>query len=112
MKDGKWIEALKPGDLVVVYSWQWSGASYVVHRVERVTPTGLIRVNGLLYKKDGRSRSGGSEILNPNDEEVMSRLKEYTEKRFIMSVVNKMGCVKDLTLEQAKEICKVMGWGK
>lgn len=111
-KDNSWIEALNPGDLVVVSSWNWTGWAYKASKVEKITPTGLIRVDGALYKKDGRSRSGGSEILNPNDEEVMSRLKEYTEKRFIMSVVNKMGCVRYLTMEQAQEICRVMGWSK
>lgn len=112
MKDNSWIEALKPGDPVVVHAWSWEGDTYRASRIERITPTGRIRVDGVLYKKNGLSRSGGSCIMNPEDEGVMKELKEYTEKRFIMSVVNKMGCVRELTLEQAQEICRVMGWGK
>ena len=112
MKDNKWIEALKPGDLVVVNAWSWMGETYRASRVEKITPTGLVRVGGVLYKKDGMSITGGSCIMNPDDEGVKKQLREYTERRFVMSVVNKMGYVKELTLEQAQEICKVMGWSK
>lgn len=109
-----WLSQLKPGDDVIVNAWDWSGSSYCMEKVEKITPTGLIRVDGILYRpQDGYSRSRGSRILDPSDEDVANRLKAYNQKSIIRETIYKMRNMnyEKVTYEQAVEIRKIMGWG-
>lgn len=109
----EWLKQLKAGDDVVVHAWDWSGSSYCMGKVEKITPTGLIRVDGILYTpQDGYSRSRGSVILDPSDEDVENRLKTYSQKSIIRETMYKMRNInyEKVTYEQAVEIRKIMGW--
>lgn len=113
MEYREWLKQLKAGDDVVIRTWNLGGSGYINAKVEKITPTGFIRVEGALYKpKDGMSRSGGSELLNPTDEKTIKLLKEYTEKTFVKQTMYKIRntCNENITYEQAVEIRKIMGW--
>lgn len=113
MEYREWLKQLKAGDDVVVHARDWSGSSYCMEKVEKITPTGLIRVDGILYRpQDGYSRSRGSGILDPSDEDVENRLKAYNQKSIIRETIYKMRNInyEKVTYEQAVEISKIMGW--
>ena len=50
MSDKDWLKKLKIGDNVYVRSNGIAGTKYYLHTVQKITPTGRIRVNGDLYR--------------------------------------------------------------
>lgn len=113
MERKEWLKQLKAGDDVVVSSWNWVGCYYTKQKVERITPTGFIRVNNVLYRpQDGMSRQGQSELLDPTDEKTIRMLKEYNEKKFVHNIMNKIRSTNYdyVTYDQAVQISKIMGW--
>ena len=115
MEYREWLKQLKTGDDVVIRTWNWGGSSYTNAKVEKITPTGFIRVNGILYKPhDGNSRSGDSGLLDPNDETTIKISKKYKENKFVSETMKKIRNThyNDVTYEQAVEIRKIMGWKK
>ena len=113
MEYREWLKQLKTGGDVVIRTWNWGGSGYANAKVEKITPTGFIRVEGILYKpNDGNSRSGNSNLLDPNDENTIKLLKEYTEKTFVKQTMYKIRNTsnENITYEQAIAIRKIMGW--
>lgn len=110
-----WLSQLKPGDDVIVNEWDWTGSSYRYAKVEKITPTGLIRVDGVLYRpQNGISRSGASSILCPQNEEAVKMLREYQEKEFVRQTMYRIRNTNynEVTYEQAVQIGKIMGCGE
>lgn len=113
MEYREWLKQLKAGDDVVIRTWNWGGSDYTNAKVEKITPTGFIRVKGILYKpQDGISRSGNSNLLDPNDETTIKLLKKYKENKFVIETMYKIRNTNynDVTYEQAVEIRKIMWW--
>lgn len=113
MEYREWLKQLKDGDDVVIRTWNWGGSSYTNAKVKKITTTGFIRVEGILYKpNDGNSRSGNSNLLDPNDETTIKLLKKYKENKFVSETMNKIRNTNynNVTYEQAVEIRKIMGW--
>ena len=110
--NNQWLSELKEGDKVVIYSWGFSYNSYKEEVVQKITPKGFIKVNDILFKPDsGYSRSGGSCLLNPNDNDTKEKLENYKKSIFIRSVLNKTWNVRDLTYEQAIKIYEILNEG-
>ena len=107
----EWLSKLKEGDRVVVYSWGWANSSYKESVVEKITPKGFIKVNGSLFNpNDGYRRGdGGACLQNPNDNEVMERVKKYQEDSFIRTILVDMWETRKITYEQAIEIDRILG---
>lgn len=107
----EWLSKLKEGDRVVVYSWGWANSSYKESVVEKITPKGFIKVNGSLFNpNDGYRRGdGGACLQNPNDNEVMERVKKYQEDSFIRKILVDMWETRKITYEQAIEIDRILG---
>lgn len=115
MDNREWLKQLKSGDDVVIRTWGWGESSYTDAKVEKITPTGFIRVKGILYRpNDGYSRSVNSYLLDPNDETTIQLLKKYKEDKFVSETMNKIRNTNynDVTYEQAVAIRKIMGWEK
>lgn len=113
MEYKEWLKRLKVGDQVVVRTWSWVGSTYDFKKVEKVTPTGFIRVDGILYKPhDGEARSGGSRLLDPDDRETFELTLAYSQKKFVKRTINKIQNISSnsMTYDQAVEIAKIMGW--
>lgn len=114
MEYREWLKQLKPGDEVIIRAWNWGGNTYKKANVEKITPTEFIRVCNILYKpQDGNSRSGNSDLLDPNDENTIKIVNDWKKKRFVSEVMYKIRNTdySKVTYEQAFEICKIMGWG-
>lgn len=112
MEYREWLKQLKSGDDVVIMDWSWGGSSYTNAKVEKITPTGFIRVKGILYKpQDGNSRSGNSKLLDQNDETTIKILKKYKDNKFVSEMMNKIRNTNynNVSYEQAVEIRKIMG---
>lgn len=113
MEYREWLKQIKSGDDVVIRNWNWGGSGYDNAKVEKIIPTGFIRVEGALYKpQDGNSRSGNSNLLDPNDETTIKILKKYKENNFVRETMDKIRETNynDVTYEQAVAIRKIMGW--
>lgn len=93
------------GDAVVVRS-SWNN-SYL-SKVERITPKGAIRVNGILYDEYGREKGSNvwnrSHITKATEEDV----KQIEEEKFITLTLVKLRKIKELSYEQAVEIERVL----
>lgn len=104
--DYNWLQKLKPGDNVVICSWySFGGCQYRIKPVEKITPSGLIKIDGHLYKRDGyiRDRYGSSKLLNPEDKEVIEEVAKYHEKKFISNVLYRLRNLDSLTVQQANK---------
>lgn len=97
-------ENLKVGDFVFV-SGNW-GCS--LHKVEKITPKGFIKVNGSLYTKDGYERGGDSWSITNISPASPDAIKEYNNKIFIREVMNKLRTVKKLSYEQAVDVNRIL----
>ena len=104
-----WLDNLKKGSQVIVFTWNWGDVTYRYDRVEKITPTGLIKVSGILYNKDGYARGNlNFKLENPYDYEVQKRFKKYEEEKFISNVRRLMHNTWDITYEQAKQILDIL----
>lgn len=107
-----WLKQLKVGDKVIYHAWGFY-SYYSLSSVEKITPTGFIRVDGVLFRPDdGHSRNGGARILNPDDEKSMNEFKSFQKECFVNSMMKKIRNtnINDVTYDQAVEIAKIMGW--
>lgn len=101
-----WTEKLKVGDEVVL-----SHRSYLTLKtVDYITPVGNIKVNGMIFNKDGTQRTsdiwGACSILEATPElkkEIYeTKLISYTKQE--LKKILKM----DLTVEQSKLLLKAL----
>lgn len=76
MRQG-WLSKLKPNDKVVV-----QGITDTIGIVNRITPSGIIIVDGRQYSQQGRQRGATyrAEILKPYSEEDAHRIKKQKQK--------------------------------
>lgn len=102
MSNNNWLSELKAGDKVVINNY----GHREIHFVEKITPSGMIKVNGSLYNKDGSKRGAsygfGLSQCTPEIE------KEIAEIRFIKNVIIKIKNVKALTFDQAAAINRIL----
>lgn len=100
----EWIKNLKVGDLVVVSSRTFAA----VRKVEKITPSGLIKVNGILYNNNGCERGGDICSRNYLREATPELIDEIRIKSTIRKAYNLMQSAKNITFEQATEIIKIL----
>lgn len=101
-----WIRELKPGDRVIIKTVRFCSVSYKLRKVEKITPKGYIKIDGILFCADGMSRGNHSSfLLNWSDPENQQKLKEYQEYAYRQSVLYKLNSMKmsNFTYEQAKQ---------
>lgn len=97
-------ENLKVGDTVFV-SGNW-GCS--LHKVEKITPKGFIKVNGALYTKDGYERGGDSWSFTTISPASPDEIEEYNKERFIRDVLKELRSVKKLSYAQAVAVNSIL----
>lgn len=49
----EWLSQLKVGDKVIISRAHWGSK---MSKVEKITPSGMIKVDGRMFNKDGRER--------------------------------------------------------
>lgn len=91
-------ENLKPGDKVFILGRHL----LELDEVEKITPSGLIRVDGVLYRKDGSQRGGVDPwyrtFIKPASTE---EIEQFQKEQFVSAVIRKLQSIKSLSYEQA-----------
>lgn len=98
------LENIKIGDKVIIESLHWKRLA----EVQDITKTGLIKVCGNLYYKDGRLRGGDKYNRTYLRIATEEEIKELQKDEFIKKVLYKMQYCKSITYEQAKEINEIL----
>lgn len=98
-------ENLKPGDKVFIYGRNLKE----VAEVEKITPSGFIKVDGVLYRKDGSQRGCSdpwyrTRIRPASDVEIEQLQKE----RFVSEVRSKLWHIESLSYEQAVAVYGIL----
>ena len=96
----KWIENLKVGDYVFM-SWRM-GTS--LRKVQKITPKGNIKVNGILFNRDGSERGGDIWSKCYLSEATPEAIKSFREDLTIKKALIIMHEAKSITIEQAEKI--------
>ena len=94
---------VKVGDKVIVSS-RWS-TDYVC-TVDAITPKGFIKVDSVLYNKNGSKRGG--DRYSYISVATSDTIQKYNESRFIKMMLNKMHNIEDIDYSQALEISKIL----
>lgn len=99
---------LQVGDLVFVY-YQ---SSTCVKPVQKITPSGLIKVDGNLFNQNGFIKGGGSYCTTRIEVATPEKIEEFRQRVYIKKVYRKLKelSVDDITLEQAKEINRIFNF--
>ena len=97
---------LKPTDLIIVVR----DGNKKVRQVEKITPSGLIRVSGVLYYPNGRERTSSiwhSSRLIPYNKETALVIEQ---DEFISKLVKRLHNINinSITFEQATAISNVL----
>jgi hypothetical protein len=79
----EWLKSVKVGDEIVVdYSGIWHHNDYKIHKVEKITPTGRIRLdNGDQYAADGTKIGGRRDYLL---RQITPEILELIKRRSLM----------------------------
>ena len=99
-----WTENLKVGDYVFM-SWRM-GTS--LRKVEKITPKGNIKVNGILFNKDGSERGGDVWSKRYLSKATSEAIKSFREELTIKKAINLMREIKSITIEQANKIIELL----
>lgn len=100
----EWIKNLKVGDKVFV-CWRMGRS---LRTVEKITPKGNIKVNGILFNTDGSERGGDVWSKSFLAEATPDAIKSFNEKLIIQKAKKLMSATKELTLEQANKIIDIL----
>ena len=99
-----WLENLKVGDYVFV-SWSM-GTS--LRKVEKITPKGNIKVNGIILNKNGSERGGDVWSKCYLSEATPEAIKSFQEEITIKKAIKLMREIKSITIEQANKIIELL----
>lgn len=99
---------LQVGDLVFVYY----RSSTCVKPVQKITPSGLIKVDDNLFNQNGHIRGGGSYCTTRIEIATPEKIEEFRQRVCIKKVYRKLKelRVDDITFEQAKEINRIFNF--
>lgn len=86
--------------------------------VEKITSSGFIKVDGVLYRPNDNYERGGNRIIFKINEETTAKNRECVEKAFINSVICKIDTLlrrydtrKAVTYEQARQLNECLNLG-
>jgi hypothetical protein len=100
----EFLKKLKAGDLVAV-----SGRSFTaIRKVEKITPSGLIKVNGVLFDKNGCKRGCDTWSRTYLIEATPELIEKTRRSNAISTAYNLMRNAKNITFEQAKKIIEIL----
>ena len=99
-----WIENLKVGDYVFV-SWRMGKS---LRKVEAITPKGNIKVNGMIFNKNGAERNSDVWSKCYLGEATPETMKSFREELTIKKAIKLMREIKSITIEQANKIIELL----
>lgn len=98
------LEDVKVGDVVIVHG-RWSKK---LAMVQSITPSGLIKVNNLLYYPDGRQRGGSTWELTHISKATEEQIKEIKEESCIAQTLKRMHNTSKIDYAQALAINSIL----
>lgn len=99
-----WIKNLEVGDTVII-SGYWNAR---IAAVEKITPSGRIKVDGMTFNPDGSERGGDAWHRSRLFEATPEVVREMQEKETIQKALREMRDVTKLSYNQAVEILKIL----
>lgn len=98
------MEEFKVGDRVFVYYAHGATLS----EVEKITPAGNIKVNGVMFNKYGQQRGGdvwyGASIAKASEEDIT----KFKRNVFIKKTLKELHLLKEISYEQAVKIHDIL----
>ena len=101
------IKDLKLGDEAYFEYWGGWRDYWRKSIVERITPSGLIRVNGDYFRQDGYSRGRSARIYPIDNETARDAYETQQKEEFVRSVAAKIN-EDGMTYEQALKIKEIL----
>lgn len=101
----KELENLQVGDLVFVYYH----SRICIKAVQKITPTGLIKVDGLLFNTDGYLRGRDRYCTTHIEIATPERIEDFKKRVYIKKTFSDLRDLKveDISFEQAQEINRI-----
>lgn len=96
---------VKAGDKVI-YTSRFGGDKVTV--VEKITPKGFIKVNGILFTKDGVERGGDMWNRSRIKQATPELIQQVEQINFRKYVLNKLHSLQNIEYGQAVEINKIL----
>lgn len=103
-KLNNWISNLKRGDYVFLHSM--FGTS--LRKVEKITPAGNVKVNGMLFNQYGVERKADKWRKCTISEVTPETFSEFRKRMTINKALKLMQETKEINFEQAEEIIKIL----
>lgn len=108
----EWVKTLKVGDVVAARNHSYAGAKYNVYTIEKITPTGKIRLsNGTLLNEQGYNSGSGSwgryTQIEPLTDEILADINRYKLARKLVLTMEEFD-PEDYTNEELETILKLI----
>ena len=102
------LENIQVGDMVFVYYHSHT----CIKPVQKITPSGLIKVDGNLFKPNGRIRGGDLYCTTYIEIATPEKIEEFKQRTYIKKVLANLRELKfeDITFEQAERINQIFNF--
>lgn len=99
------LKNLQVGDMVFVY---YTGRT-CIKAVQKITPSGLIKVDGNLFNTNGFIRGGGAYCTTHIEIATPEMIKEFKQRIYVKKTLADLQklTVDDISFEQAQEINRI-----
>lgn len=100
------LKNIQVGDMVFIYYHSHT----CIKPVQKITPSGLIKVDGNLFNSNGRIRGGGSYCTTYIEIATPEEIEEFKQRMYIKKVLAHLKKLKfeDITFEQAERISHIL----
>jgi hypothetical protein len=95
------------GETVIIHGSQ---TLKKIVKIDKITPTGLIKAGGNTYYASGRERTSDVWGSTRMSKETPEAIQEIKDMDFVTRVISKMRNCNSLKIEQAKKIAEIMGY--
>lgn len=103
--DKEWLKNLKVGDKVLVND----NYGKTLCKVQRITPTGRIVVDGVQFINGVHRYSDW--LINTLEQATDEAIIKYNQTKFAKSVLYSLNNLQSITYEQARQINKILNLG-
>jgi len=101
-----WIKKLKAGDTVIIHG-KWSDR---LAKIDKITPTGKIKIGDTHYSPDGYSIGNGTRLyVTSLCEATPEAIEALRQKEVIIEATYTLRNKNSLTYEQAVKILEIFG---
>jgi len=113
MDSKTWLKTLKVGDEVAIERYSLEKYEYSIHKIEKITPTGQIKLEGkeVRFKNGVEMRRTGAwdfpDEIKPVTDEIRMRIEESRLRRKLISALTKIN-ISELPTEKLRKIKEIV----